>query len=72
MPNATSFGPEETDHCVMTAMHKDKKMKQGQRLELTNQMEAKKAVVEMNKRSQLDQEQIEIDSNQAALAVHKE
>lgn len=32
----TSFGPEETDHIVLSAIQKDRKMKQGQRLELTN------------------------------------
>ena len=28
-PNATSFGPEETEEIVMRALHKDRKMKQG-------------------------------------------
>ena len=38
-PNATSFGPEETEDLVLRAIAKDRKMKQGQREELTNQME---------------------------------
>ena len=35
-PGATSFGPEETEQVILQAMTKDRKMKQGQRQELTN------------------------------------
>lgn len=35
-------------------------------------MEAKKAAAEMARRSKIEQEKLEINSNQAALAVNKE